>query len=94
MGEYHGVLESLQSASGEDLSSFRVPQDQLKPKVASFRMGSRRSPGSTTYTSKKYCDTDFFKRKVAALSSYLSTIETTPQPHSDEIIDYWKLTNI
>jgi len=94
VSEYHNILETLQSASGEDLSSFRVPQDQIEPRVASFRMGSRRGPGGSTYTRQKYCDTDFFTRKVTALSSYLSTLENSSQTTGDKVVDYWKLTNI
>jgi hypothetical protein len=94
--EYHEILKSLESATTEDLSSFRIPQDQLEPRVTSFRLASRRHPGSATYSREKFCNKDFFKRKVDALSQYLQALErsTQTQTNPNNLRDYWSMNNV
>jgi hypothetical protein len=57
--EYHAIVELFKSSSGEDFSLFRIPDREMKPRVISFRMGSRRHPGSASYSREKYCDVEF-----------------------------------
>jgi hypothetical protein len=66
--EYHAIVHALQVAScDENLLNFRIPGNEIRPKVASVRLGGRRHPGHVNYTNKKYCDNNFFQRQLDAL---------------------------
>jgi hypothetical protein len=98
VNEYHAVLDLMASASDEDFSSFCVPQADIKPRVVSFQMGSRRSPGRAHYSSDNFCDSNLFDRKIAALSHYLPTIEeimrNQPKPVPETPKDYWSMSTV
>jgi pyrimidine deaminase RibD-like protein len=88
--DYHSIVESLQQASGDDLSSFLIPADEMKRDIiASSPAGFRgRARGRIVYSDKKYCDRDFFARQVEALYLYLDlarkAITASRMPLSDE----------
>ena len=95
VGEYHSIVDALQTSSGEDLATFRIPESEIKPKVASRRKGTRRVPPRTVYTEKKYCDDGYFRRQVQSLWQYVQTLESQKQPGTqiNGPKDYWALTN-
>jgi hypothetical protein len=95
VAEYHGILQLFSDSSGEDFSSFRIPDSELKPRVTGWRIGSSRRPGSTTYSKENFCEYDFFQRKVDALFHYLQTIERSlhsPTPPENSK-DYWSMSD-
>lgn len=73
--EYHAILELLAAASEEDFTAFRIPQEEIRPRVTGGQMGSYRQPGRTFYSKDNFCDRNLFKRKIEALSRYLPSIE-------------------
>jgi len=84
--DYHALVAALEEASGEDLSSFKIPPEKLKPKLMSVRpapYGGGR--GSANYSDIDYCDSNFFEAQIEALKNYLPTIDinqlTTPYDH-------------
>jgi hypothetical protein len=77
--EYHAVLDLLAVASEEDLNAFRVPQEELKPRVTGAQIGSHRHPGRTFYSKDNFCESNFFKRKIDSLSRYLPAVEQSFQ---------------
>ena len=92
--EYHSILEALHAATGEDLSPFRIPDGELKPLVVAMRYGTRRHPGSVSYSDEKYCDVAFFARQIEGVSSYIAALETPKQngAQAEEQIDYWAMS--
>ena len=40
VAEYHSIVDGLQEASGEDLSAFRIPDDQIKPRITAVSRGA------------------------------------------------------
>jgi hypothetical protein len=95
VNEYHSALELLASASEEDLSSFRIPGADVKPRVVSFQMATSRHPGRTPYSKDNYCDKNVFKRKLDSLANYLPSIEDTSrtQAQPDDSKDYYSVSN-
>jgi hypothetical protein len=93
VAEYHAILQLFIDSSGEDFSSFRIPNSQLAPMITGFRVATPRYPGTKFYSDEKYCERDFFQRKIDALFHYLQTVESAPQSASqaDSPIDYWSL---
>jgi hypothetical protein len=74
--EYHLILDALHDASDEDLSHFRIPENQLKPQVVGVQRGTRRRPPVSFYSQKDYCNDDVFARQNEGLSRYLNTIKS------------------
>ncbi len=95
--EYHTIVFALQNASGDvNLLSFRVPDSEVKPIVSSARRGTRRMPGHATYSKERYCDAQFFKRKVDGLWQYIQGMRSESQPEKRELgkqADYWSMTD-
>ena len=68
--EFHSILSSLQQASGEELSSFYIPQSMMRARPVSHRRYAK--PGKftdidTELTSAKYCDKVFFNERMDGL---------------------------
>lgn len=87
---YHGILDDLAAASGEDLSTFKISADKLRHKVASVRRSSTRH-GSVTYTQDRYCDSDHFKAQVQGLTRYLEAIQSVDREPAGN--DYWRMSD-
>jgi hypothetical protein len=74
--DYHSLVQDLAVASGEFLNDFRIPPDKIKPKVISVRPRPYGGDsGDVQYSSTKYCDTEFARQQIEALSSYLTDWE-------------------
>lgn len=73
--EFHAILDILTAASEENFDSFRVPKEELKPRVVSIQMGGYRRPGRTNYSKDNYCDSNLFQRKIDSLARYLPIVE-------------------
>lgn len=72
--DYHSIVDALQEASGEDLSSFRIPAEEMKPRIVAVHPRSYRGrPGHATYSDKNYCDREFFERQVNGLHYYIES---------------------
>lgn len=74
VNEYHSIVDALATATGEDLTPFKIRPDELKHKV----VGARRGPfsggrGSVTYSSDRYCDDSRFQAQVDSLAEYLES---------------------
>jgi hypothetical protein len=92
--EYHEILRLLESGSGEDLSTFRIPDTEMKPRVSWSRMGIGSRPGHTEYSKEKYADKGYFERQIDTVSRYVQKLESiqsnTPKSESK---DYWSLSD-
>jgi len=69
--EFHAILDLLHEASGEDVSPFRIPDEEVKPVVTSFVMGK---PGSATYSRNKHCDKNLLVRRINEVRNYFERI--------------------
>ena len=74
VNEYHSIVDALATATGEDLTPFKIRPDELKHKV----VAARRAPfsggrGSVTYSSDRYCDDSRFQAQVDSLAEYLES---------------------
>jgi hypothetical protein len=79
--EYHGILDRIHEATGEDISPFRIPDEELKREITSIqRRGLSGRPGSVSYSKVRYCDHDLIVRKIDALRNYFKRIEPPPTP--------------
>ncbi len=83
--EYHTIVDALSAATEETLEVFKISEADLAKRVTSVQRAGygRRSPGHTTYSDKRYCDSDRFKRQITSLSHYLERqgyrmVATTP----------------
>jgi hypothetical protein len=90
VAEYHGIVDTLGEASGEDLSAFRIPESQMRKIVTSFTRGSWRAAPRKTYSDKLYCESGYFKRQVDGLASYMDSLKPKPVAQNG-IPDYWKM---
>jgi hypothetical protein len=66
MGEYDQILTALEEAMREDLSSFRVPASEMRPKIVSFSRGR-----GATMSKERYCDEQFMRRRLEGIAAYL-----------------------
>src|SRR5436190_1612881 len=74
VNEYHSIVDALATATGKDLTPFKIRPDELKHKVVAVRpapYGGGR--GSATYSSDKYCDDFRFQAQVDSLAEYLES---------------------
>jgi hypothetical protein len=90
--EYHALVDTLSAATGQTLDDFKIGDAELKKEITSVQRRSFSGrPGHVTYSDKRYCDSDRFKRQIDGLSHYLEsqgylTATTTsarpPQPRA------------
>jgi uncharacterized protein (TIGR02391 family) len=73
VGEYHALLKIFESLTGAELQPFSIPDAEIKPKVVSLSLGTRRSAGSANYSKDKYCKRTTFLMKLDALIPFLET---------------------
>jgi hypothetical protein len=93
--EYHAIVHALQVAScDENIVTFRVPANEIRPKVVSVAPGGRRFRGHVNYSDKKYCDNNFFERQLDALWNYVQRYQHREQKvTTKKDIDYESLTD-
>ncbi len=68
VADFHQVLAALESASGDDLAAFRIPQSRMKPQQTSWNLMS----GQATYTDELYCDPEYANRQVEGVAAYFA----------------------
>jgi len=73
--EFHEILALFASATAQDISVFRVPNDKMQKVVVSAQRASRRFPGSVQYSSEKYCDDNFFLRRLQEVRIYFGNFQ-------------------
>ena len=95
VNDYHGIVDALEAASGEDLRDFRIPPAEVKPRIASVQRGGFGGyPGRTNYTSRSYCDDGFFRRQIEGLWKYIQVVsQTQPRASSQSEVNYSLLSD-
>jgi hypothetical protein len=94
VSEYHSILYSLESASGEDFSGFRIPLSDMQREVSGVAMGWRHQH-KVTYSRKLYGDEESFRRQVDGAARYVKALELSQRVRADmtDSKDYWSMTN-
>lgn len=69
VAEFHSVLTNLEKI-GINLSEFRIPDSEIKPRVASLNYLT----GETRYTEEKYVDKSYLLFKIDAILSYFEIV--------------------
>lgn len=81
--QFHQIVTALEEASGEDLSSFRIPDSQMKRRVVSVgpvRARPGRPPsGGRKMSDKRYCDDSFIRRQIEGIVSYFQNLRPPPE---------------
>jgi hypothetical protein len=80
VSQFHQIVTALEEASGEDLSSFRVPDSEMKQKIIAVSPATRRRPGSKTMSEKRYCDEQYMRRQIEGIASYVHSLQPPPEP--------------
>jgi hypothetical protein len=80
VAEFHAILDLLHEASGEEVSAFRIPDDEVRATPTSVRRQSYsgRIPGHVTYSKEKYCDRSLMLRRIEAVRGYFARIQPPP----------------
>ncbi len=91
VAEYHAILGTLETASGEDFAAFRIPPYDMKPQA----MG-RRTQRGITYSKELYGDEQLFKRQVDGAMRYAQTVDSDLRGwvSAGEPKDYWSMSTI
>jgi len=92
--EYHRLIDELEAASDEDLSPFRIPADEVKPKRVSipiFLNGG--PPPQPVFSEKKYCDHNLFSRQIEGLWCCVQSIQANPSAPVHRPNDYWNMSD-
>jgi len=74
--EFHEILQLLEKDSGADLTRFRVPAGEVKPRVTSANY----LRGTCTYSKTGYCDRSFLKMKVDAVIRFFELQSSNSKP--------------
>ena len=89
---YHNALADIQDQLDElgcDLSSFFIPDSELKRHVTSSRYGPRipriHTGPDVTYSNERYCDGDRFQIALAGAMNLISGYLQTPPPAKPKI---------
>jgi hypothetical protein len=88
VAEFHDILKLLDEATGEDISAFRIPDEEVKPRITGILRPafSGRRPGHTSYSDKKYCDRNLMLRKIDAVYGYFKRLQPPPEkPHKPKL---------
>jgi hypothetical protein len=67
--QFHSIVATLEEASGESLSDFKIPAETLAHRVT-----------SVTYSQKKFCDSSYFRAQVHGLSNYVQILCSKSSP--------------
>jgi len=77
--EFHAILDLFASGTGQDILDFKIPESKMDHKLVSFTRGSFSRPGSQQFTKEKYCDDNFFKRRLIEVRAYFSNFQPPHQ---------------
>lgn len=98
VNEYNNLVNSLAVTTRQNLGSFLINPNEVKPKIVSTRPRSYsgRDEREVVYSKDKYCDDDLFQRRLQSLSKYLETqgISMSPDKTTYDMLSDGQLQEI
>jgi hypothetical protein len=87
VSQFHEIVSALEEAFNEDLSSFRVPEAELKQyedesgSTAWVDAGRNtgRFPARKQISGKRFCDVRFLQRQIDGIAFYFQNLRPTPE---------------
>ncbi|MGC9946151.1 MAG: hypothetical protein ABSF64_07250 [Bryobacteraceae bacterium] len=81
MAQLHEIVTALEEAYAVDLSSFRVPGAELKPRIVGVSRAPRsgRFPARKQMSDKSYCDEQFVLRQMEGIVFYFQNLQPQPE---------------
>jgi hypothetical protein len=80
VSRFHKIVTELEDAYGLDLSSFRIPDAEMKPVLIGVsRIGRSGQRRPSQYSGKKYCDDRVAQRKVDGIVFYFQNLQPVPE---------------
>ena len=72
---------ALEGAFSVDLSSFRVPDAEMRPRMLGYQRAPRsgRYPARKQMSDKRYCDEQFVWRQMQGIVFYLQNLQPMPE---------------
>jgi hypothetical protein len=82
VAQFHGIVAALEEAYGVDLSSFRIPDAEVKPRIVGVSRAPRsgRFPARKEMSDKRYCDEQFALRQMEGIVFYFQSLQPSPEP--------------
>ena len=81
VAQFHEIVTALEEAFGVNLTSFRVPDAQMKRRIVGVsrigRSGRRRPP---QMSNERYCDKEFVQRQIEGIVFYFQNLQPPPAP--------------
>ena len=67
--EFNLILEELRKITDEELNEFKVPDNEVRPRMTSVSYG-----GHKTYTDEHFCDREFILMKIDGILGYFTLL--------------------
>jgi hypothetical protein len=84
VSQFHEIVSALEAAYGLDLSSFRVPDTEMRQRIVSARRApySGRFPAHKQVSDKRFCDVRFLLRQMDGIALYFQNLQPSPERKS------------
>jgi len=81
ISQFHEIVTALEEAYTADLSSFRVPDAEMKRRTVggSRPSHSGRFQARKQMSSKRYCDGQFVRRQMDGIVLYFRNLQPSPE---------------
>jgi hypothetical protein len=73
--DLHQILDLLEKSTGEDLSSFRIPEEKVQPMLTSFNYRN----GQENYSTTRYCERSYFVTQMDGVRGYFNNLQPPPK---------------
>jgi hypothetical protein len=80
VSQFHEVVAALEESYAIDLSSFRVPDAEMKRNIVGVsRMGLSGRHRPAQMSDKRYCDEHFIRRQIEGIVLYFQNLQPLPE---------------
>jgi hypothetical protein len=82
VAQFHEIITALEEAYAVDLSSFRIPDVEVKRQIVGVSRAPRsgRFPARKQMSDKRYCDEQFVLRQMDGIVFYFQNLQPSPEP--------------
>lgn len=77
VSQFHEIVSALEKAYGLDLSAFRIPDAEMKPRIISSQRApySGRFPARRRVSDRRSCDIQFLLRQMDGIALYFQNLQ-------------------